>query len=148
MNPVTAIALVATLAIGALVAAQPAVNAELAGRTSDLAAAFISASVTLLVLGIVFLAFGDHGSLGKLREVPIGYLAGGIMGAAIIGVSLVTVRQLGAGGVAAAAIAGQIIVAAVLDQLGVLGLTKVPLTPLRLVGVVSLIFGTLVITLK
>jgi transporter family-2 protein len=144
----TAIALVATLAVGALVALQPPVNAELGRRTSDLGAAFLSVSVTFLVLGVVLLLFGDLGSLAKVRNVPAFYLSGGLYGAAFVAVSLVTVRYLGAGTTVAALVCAQLIVAAALDHFGVLGLDQVLLSPLRVAGIVALIVGTVLVTLR
>jgi bacterial/archaeal transporter family-2 protein len=144
----TAAALIATAAIGALVALQPPVNSELGRRTSDLGAAFISVSITFLLLGAVLLAFGDVGSLSKVRDVPAVYLTGGLYGAAFVAVSLITVRQLGAGTTIAVLVSAQLVVAALLDQLGVLGLDQVSLTPLRLAGIATLILGTVLVTVR
>ncbi len=147
-NSSTVAALLATVAIGALVALQPPVNSELGRRTSDLGAAFVSVSVTFLILGVILVAFGDPGSLSKLREVPAIYLSGGVYGAAFVAVSLITVRQLGAGTTIAVLVAAQLVVAAALDQFGVLGLDQVSLSPLRLVGIATLILGTVLVTVR
>ena len=147
LNGATILSLLAMLVVGAVVAIQPPINAELGRRTSDLAAAFISASVACLILGTIFFFFGDHSSLRELRSVPIGYFVGGLAGAAFIAGSLITVRYLGAGGVAAATIAAQLTVAAMLDAAGVLGLDPTPLTPLRLLGVAALFAGVALLTL-
>jgi len=56
------------------------------------------------------------------------------------------VRTLGAGGVVAATVTGQVIVSAVLDRYGVLGLDKSPLTPLRIGGFMLLLIGTAMVT--
>ncbi|MEA2333329.1 MAG: bacterial/archaeal transporter family-2 protein [Thermoleophilaceae bacterium] len=135
------LALAATLAVGALLALQPPVNAELARRTGDVGAALVSSGITTVVLGVILFAFGDPGSLRGLSGVPVGLLAGGLFGVAILLVTLIAVRHLGAGGVAAAAIASQLTVAAILDATGVLGLERTPLTPLRLLGIAALLVG-------
>lgn len=140
-------AVVATLLIGVLVALQPPVNAELGRRTSDLAAAFISVSITFLVLAIIFAAFGDFGSLSKVTDVPLLYLTGGIYGAAFVAVSLITVRTLGAGLTIALLISSQLIVATLLDHFGALNLEEIPLSPARLLGVAALLAGTVLIAL-
>ncbi len=144
----TVAALLATLAVGALVALQPPVNAELGRRTTDLAAAFFSVSVSFLVLGVVLLLFGDPGSLSKIRDVPLGYLSGGVYGAVFVAVSLVTVRYLGAGTTIAALVCAQLLVAAALDHYGVLGLDQVSLSPVRLIGIAALIAGTILVTIR
>jgi bacterial/archaeal transporter family-2 protein len=76
------------------------------------------------------------------------YLTGGLMGAVLVSVSLVTVRTLGAGGVAAALVCGQLVVSAVLDRLGVLGLQRVDITPARIVGIALLLAGTALVTFR
>jgi transporter family-2 protein len=63
-----------------------------------------------------------------------------------VAVSLVTVRSLGAGGVVAATVAGQLIVSALLDRAGVLGLEQVGLSPMRLLGFGLLLLGTIFVT--
>jgi transporter family-2 protein len=147
-NSTTVVSLLATLAIGALVTLQPPVNSELGKRTSDLGAAFISVSVTFLILGVILVVFGDPGSLAKVREVPAIYLSGGVYGAAFVAVSLVTVRHLGAGTTIALLVSSQLVVAALLDQFGVLGLDQLSLTPLRMAGIATLILGTVLVTVR
>ena len=145
---VTAAALVATLAMGAVVAIQPPVNAELGRRTSDLAAAFLSVGISFAVLGLIFLLFGDLGSLTRVKDVPAIYLTGGVCGALFVAVSLVTVRHLGAATTVGAFLCAQLIVAAILDQLGVLGLDQISLSPVRLLGIAALVLGTILISFR
>jgi transporter family-2 protein len=59
--------------------------------------------------------------------------------------ALVTVSSIGAGGVAAATITGQLTTSIVLDRVGFLGLDQQPITATRLAGVVLLLAGTLLI---
>lgn len=147
LTPAVVGAAAATLALGAVVALQPPVNAELGKRTSDLGAAFISVALSFLLLGVVFLAFGDLGSLSKLREVPVVYLTGGLYGALFVLVSLITVRHLGAGLTIALLIAGQLVVAALLDHYGVLGLDQIELSAVRVLGIVALLTGAILMSL-
>ncbi len=142
------LAVLATFAVGALVALQPPVNAQLARHTGVLGAAFVSFLVGTLVLGALVLLTGQATGVPRATGAPLLYLTGGLMGAALISVSLVTVRTLGAGGVVAATVCGQLVVSALLDRLGVLGLTAVGLTPLRLLGFALLLAGTFLIVLR
>ena len=144
----TVIALLATLAMGAVVAIQPAVNAELGRRSSDLAAAFFSVGISFAALGLIFILFGDLGSLAKVRHVPAIYLSGGLAGALFVAVSLVTVRYLGAAATAGAFLCAQLVVAAVLDQMGVLGLDRISLSPVRILGIATLILGSILVTIR
>jgi transporter family-2 protein len=150
MNSTSAVigALVLSLVVGGLIAAQPPINAELARRSSDLAAALFSVAISFFALAAVFLFLGDFGSLWKVRDAPPVYWTGGLLGALFVGVSLVTVRVLGAGALTAALISAQLIVAAVLDQLGAFGLDRVSFSGVRVVAVAALILGTVLMTVR
>jgi transporter family-2 protein len=86
---------------------------------------------------------GTH--LGGLRGVPWWYFAGGLIGAVFVASSLVTVRTLGAGGVVAATIAGQLTGSVVIDHFGLLGLSKQPLSAVRVIGIALLAVGVFLI---
>src|SRR5204863_4828236 len=88
---------------------------------------------------------GGFGRLGEVRHLQWYYLTGGVLGAAYVTSVLVTVRTLGAGGVTAATIAGQLTAAVVVDQLGILGLEKNVVTAPRLAGIVLLAAGTFLV---
>ena len=140
-----ALAILATITVGAIVALQPPVNSQLARHSTVLVAAFVSFFIGALALGVLVLAAGEVGSVGRAFSAPPGYLTGGLMGVALITVSLVTVRTLGAGGVVAATVTGQLVVSLLLDRWGLLGLDESPVTVARVVGVALLVAGTVLV---
>jgi bacterial/archaeal transporter family-2 protein len=140
------LAVLATLGVGALIALQPPINSELGKRTSVVAAAFITTTIAALALAALALVLGELGQVRKVPHIPPLYLTGGLMGAVLVSVSLVTVRTLGAGGVVAATVSGQLVVSAVLDRYGFLGLDRIGLTPARLTGFALLLAGTALVT--
>jgi bacterial/archaeal transporter family-2 protein len=140
------LAVLATLGVGALIALQPPINSELGKRTSVVAAAFITTTIAALVLAALALVLGEAGQVRKVPHIPPLYLTGGLMGAVLVSVSLVTVRTLGAGGVVAATVSGQLVVSAILDRYGFLGLDRIGLTPARLAGFALLLGGTALVT--
>jgi bacterial/archaeal transporter family-2 protein len=142
------LAVLATLAVGALIALQPPVNSELGKRTSVIAAAFIGTAISAVVLGVLALVLGEAGQVRRVPHIPVLYLTGGLMGAVLVSVSLVTVRTLGAGGVVAATVSGQLVVSAILDRYGFLGLDRVGLTPARVAGFALLFAGTALVTAR
>ena len=73
------------------------------------------------------------------------YLIGGLLGAAYVTTVLLTVRTLGAGGVTAATVSGQLTASVVIDRVGLLGLDETPITLGRVIGVVLLIAGTVLV---
>jgi bacterial/archaeal transporter family-2 protein len=139
------VAVIVMAAVGGLIAAQPAVNAGLGKETGSLAAALVSFGIgTLLLAGIVVVA-GEADGLAGMFDVPWYYLLGGVLGAAYVLTALIVVKEIGAGGVAAATITGQLTLSIVLDRLGVLGLEETPITWERVVGVGLLLAGTYLI---
>jgi transporter family-2 protein len=129
---------------GALVAMQPPINSKLGSAIGNFAAATLSFMVGTLALLAVTVAVGGY-HLGELRHVPWWYFVGGFIGAVFVASSLITVRTLGAGGVVAATIAGQLTFSVVIDRFGLLGLEQKPLTLARVVGVLMLALGVYLI---
>jgi len=139
------LAVVLTAVAGGLVAAQAPINSKLGKAIGTFEAATISFAIGLgLLLAIVVLS-GNVAGLGTVRHVPWWYLLGGILGAAYVSTVLVSVRTLGAGGVTAATIAGQLSMAVVIDQFGWLGVARQPLTATRVVGIALLATGVFLV---
>ena len=137
------LAVLLTAAVGGLLAAQAPTNSGLGRVIGTFQAAFLSFVVGALVLAaIAALARGGLGRIGELRGVPWYFFAGGVLGALYVTTSLVTVRSLGAGGVVAATISGQLAMGVVIDALGLFGVAKAPVTPGKLAGVALLAGGT------
>jgi len=135
------LAVVLTAAVGGLIAMQAPINSKLGKAIGTSQAAALSFLVgTALLVAIAFVA-GGFGRIGEVRHLSIVYLLGGVLGAAYVTTVLVTVRTLGAGGVTAATIAGQLTMAEVIDQLGILGVAKHPITALRVAGIAFLAVG-------
>jgi transporter family-2 protein len=136
------VAVVVMALAGGVVAIQPALNSGLGRATGGLPAAMFSFFLGGLALLIVVLIAGQVGQVGEATEVRWYYLLGGLCGALWVSFSLVAVKSIGAGGVVAATIAGQLTGAMVADQLGILGLEEIAITPARLLGAGLLALGT------
>lgn len=142
----TGIAALATVATGALIAAQAPINSMLGRSVGTFAAASLSFVVgTLVLLAITVTVGGGFGEVGEARSLSWIYLTGGVLGAAYVTTVLLTVRTLGAGGVTAATIAGQLTASVIIDRAGALGLDERPVTPGRLAGIVLLAAGVFLI---
>jgi transporter family-2 protein len=136
-------AVVLTACTGGMVALQAPVNSMLGRAVGTWQAAFVSFAIGTIALGgIAALATGGLGQIAEVRHVSWYYLTGGLLGAAYVTTILVTVRTLGAGGLVAATIAGQLAVSVVVDHFGLVGVTKHPITLGRVVGVMLLALGT------
>jgi transporter family-2 protein len=143
-----AFAIAATFAVGALVAFQPPANEQLARLVGTYGSALVSLLISLALVTTVLVFTGGFGELRGINAFRPEMALGGIAGAAIVVVTLITVRELGAGGVAAAAVTGQLILSVILDRLGIMGLEQIGLTPQRVAGVALLLAGTVLVTLR
>ena len=131
--------------VGGLIAMQPAINAGLGRETGNLAAALVSFAVGTLLLAAILILSGKAGGLSGALDVQWYYLLGGVLGAAYVFTALVTVSSIGAGGVVAATVTGQLTASVVIDRLGILGLEETPITIERVAGVALLLAGTYLI---
>ncbi len=131
--------------VGGFIALQAPINAGLGKETGNFAAALISFAVGTVILAAIVIVAGKAGGLEGATSVKWYYLAGGALGAAYVFTALATVNTIGAGGVAAATVTGQLTASVVLDRLGVLGLEEVPLSAERVIGVSLLLAGTFLV---
>lgn len=130
------------VAAGAFVGAQAPVNATLGSHVGSWQAALVNFFVGLLILLLVVgLAAGGFGGLSEVPRAPWWALLGGACGVAVVTSSLVTVGTLGAAGVTAAVIAGQLTASVVIDRLGLFGVREQPITPGRAAGIALLALG-------
>jgi bacterial/archaeal transporter family-2 protein len=139
------LAVLLTAAVGGLIALQPPINAGLGRATGSLPAALVSFAVGTLLLALIVALVGQAGGLSSTFDVRWYYLIGGLLGAGYVTVALIAVSSIGAGGVAAATITGQLTAAVVIDRLGILGLEQTPFSAARIAGVVLLLAGTFLI---
>jgi len=138
-------AVILTAGAGGLIALQAPINAGLGKATGDLAAALVSFLVGTAALLLIVVVSGKAGGISHATDVRWYYLLGGLLGAIYVANALVAVSSIGAGGVAAATVAGQLTASVVADRLGILGLEQVALSPLRILGVALLLVGTVLV---
>ena len=140
MDRGAAVALTATA--GGLIALQAPINSTLGRSVGTFQAAFMSFLVGTIALAVVAtFARGGLAQIGEVRNVAWYYLIGGLLGAVYVSSVLVTVRSLGAGGVTAATIAGQLTLAVVVDHFGWLGVERQAITLPRVAGILLLAAG-------
>ncbi|HEX6666716.1 MAG TPA: DMT family transporter [Solirubrobacterales bacterium] len=138
-------AVLLTAAAGGLIALQAPINAGLGKATGGLPAALVSFAVGSIALATIVVLSGKAGGLSSTFDVSWYYLLGGLLGAVYVANALIAVSVIGAGGVAAATVTGQLTASVVIDRLGLFGLDEVALTPERLLGVGLLLAGTALI---
>jgi len=110
---------------GCLVGMQAPINSRLGKALGSVQAAsfsFLVGTVALVLLASV--VRGGLGNLGQLGRVPWWALVGGLLGGVYVTVALVAVRTLGASGLTAVVIAGQLAISVVIDRFGLLGVAR------------------------
>ncbi|HVD37466.1 MAG TPA: DMT family transporter, partial [Solirubrobacterales bacterium] len=131
--------------VGGCIALQAPINAGLGKATGSMAAALVSFSVGTLALATVVVLSDKAGGLTSTFDVSWYYLLGGFLGALYVLNALVAVSAIGAGGVAAATVFGQLTASVAIDRLGLFGLDEVALSPQRVLGVALLLAGTVLV---
>ena len=136
MDRASAVAL--TVAVGGAFAMQAPINSALGRDIGTLPAATVSFTAGTVMLVAVTLALG--GGFGRIGQHAVWwhYVAGGLIGAAVVGVTTVAVRTLGARAMIGCILTGQLVMAAAIDQFGLLGVTQQGLSPLRVLGLLLL----------
>ena len=134
---------------GCLVGMQAPINSRLGRSVGSIQAAGVSFLVgTIALLAIATFANGGLVGIGHVTRVPWWALLGGLLGAIYVTVALVAVRTLGASGIAAAVIAGQLAVSVAIDRFGLLGVARQPIGAHRVIGLVLLVAGVALVVRK
>lgn len=141
----TGVAALAVVAAGGLVGLQAPLNAGLGRETGSLPAAAVNFMVGLAALVVILAVMGELGNVRNAPGAPWYYLVGGLMGAVYVTTALISVKTLGAGGITAATIAGQLTASVLIDRAGILGLAERPVTAERLIGIALLVAGVYLI---
>jgi transporter family-2 protein len=127
---------------GCLVGMQAPINSRLGKTIGTLPAASFSFIVgTAALVLITVIVQGGLGALGGVGRAPWWALVGGLLGAVYVATALVAVRALGAAGLTAVVIFGQLGVSVVIDRFGLLGIARHPVGAQRVIGLVLLALG-------
>ncbi len=125
---------------------QHPLNSELARTIGELPAGLVNFTVgSILLAGLVILS-GQIRSVLKAREARPQYFLGGFIGVIVVVASLSAVTVIGAAGLTAALVTGQMVGSLFLDRFGIFGLTRIPIDRIRIAAVVALLAGTYLAT--
>lgn len=135
---------------GVAITIQSGVNSQL--RTAiqhPLMAAFISFVVGTIALAILLVFSKD--SIPGLSQYPtINWYkyTGGLLGAFVVTVTLISVAQIGAGNMFVLIVAGQLVTAVLMDHFGVLGMKPNPVSLQKFFGICLLVAGAWLVNKK
>jgi bacterial/archaeal transporter family-2 protein len=134
---------------GCLVGMQAPINSRLGRTVGGVPAATFSFLVgTIALVALASVLRGGLSSLGEVGRVPWWALIGGLLGAVYVFVALEAVRTLGASGLTAVVIAGQLAISVLIDRFGLLGIAKQQIAAPRIVGLALLAAGVVLVVRK
>jgi bacterial/archaeal transporter family-2 protein len=132
--------LIAAIVVGGFTSLQSAVNIRLGQFVGSVEAALISFIVGTIALGLLLIPYGT-GGFKQIPQTPWYLLLGGLLGAAFVFGMVKIVPSIGAGTAVAGVIAGQLVVAIIIDHFGWFGLNTIRVDLYRIIGVVLLFAG-------
>jgi bacterial/archaeal transporter family-2 protein len=134
--------------VGGLLAVQGAANVQLSRAVrSPLGAATLQLGIAATALILVAAVLGTLGAVDRLDDVASWHLVGGLASAAYISAGIILFPRLGALVTMALFVAGQMVASVVLDGLGLLGLSRAPVSTDMVVGALAVIAGmTMILT--
>ena len=131
---------------GVLMAVQAPTNAVLARASgSPVLAALISFVVGTVALAALLFAGSGPRTLDGARALPWWAWVGGLYGAFFVAMAAFVVPRIGVGALLAAAVAGQLAGALLLDHYGLLGLEPRPATLACVFGLVLVFAGAFLV---
>jgi transporter family-2 protein len=143
------LALLLGVGAGCLVGMQAPINSRLGKSVGSIEAATFSFLVgTAALLLILLVARGGIGGLVHVDRAPWWALVGGLLGAVYVSVALVAVRTLGASGLTAVVIGGQLAISVAIDRFGLLGVARQSVGVQRILGLVLLAVGVVLVVRK
>ncbi len=126
--------------VGALTTIQAALNTELGKYIGGVSAALVSFGVGTATLGIFYLVSSDGGFKDAAKAPPYLWI-GGILGAMFVYGMIKLIPVVGTASVLAGVVAGQLLLAMLIDQFGWLGMQKIEFGRTRAIGAVLLLVG-------
>jgi len=143
------VAVLVGVGAGCLVGMQAPINSRLGKTVGGVqAASFSFLAGTVALVSLTFVLRGGLGSWGRIGQVPWWALVGGLLGAVYVFVALEAVRTLGASGLTAVVITGQLAISVAIDRFGLLGVAKQHVGVQRVLGLVLLLAGVVLVVRK
>ncbi|WP_462317838.1 DMT family transporter [Marinilabilia sp.] len=137
----------AALIIGGFLSVQGSINAQLSSFLKHPLQAsltnFLVGTVILILLNIILKT--SMPSLAEMKTVPWYLFLGGAIGAMFVTSVVLLIPRIGVTTMLAASIAGQLIVAAVIDHFGFFNVAVHPISLSRVAGIIMLILGIVLI---
>lgn len=135
------------VSIGAALSLQPPINAAMArGLESPLMAACVSIFISFMLIVPTWLVFSKGNvDLSQVRALPWWVLVGGLIGVVFVAGSVIVAPVLGVALFFVCVVAGQLVGAMLVDQLGAFGSTVKHVNMTELLGIVLVLVGAVLV---
>lgn len=136
------IALAVAALAGLAMAVQGTLNTALSKVTGLLEATFFVQAVAAVSSGVLLFVFGlGQGNVTAFTRAPWYTWLGGAIGVAITYCVVYAMRRAGVASATTAIIVGQILTAALIDHLGILGMERIPFPWWKVIGLAMVAIG-------
>jgi len=130
--------------VGMCISLQPVFNSNVGKATGVIEAVFISIAITFTSIALILLVVGK-GNLSQITTVPKYFLLAGLMGAAIVSLSIICIRILGPATAISIYIAAQIFFSVIIEHYGLFNINITPISLMRMIGIACMIVGVFLI---
>lgn len=120
---------------------QPPINAGLGKVINSKNATLVSLTGSIILIFIIVLTTGNIKEVTKITSISPLYWIGGIFGVIVVFTSLTVIPVLGATTTYSMIVSFQLIVGAIINQFGLFGVTRSPITLTKVLGIGFLILG-------
>ncbi|WP_461205975.1 DMT family transporter [Clostridium sp. DL1XJH146] len=135
------VAILLAIVCGVCAGLQPPINAGLGKVINSKNATLLSISVSFIIILTIVLSSGNVKEVSKATSISPIYWIGGILGVSMVFISLKIIPILGATVTYSVIVSIQLIIGAIINQLGLFGVTKTPMTLTQLGGIGFLLIG-------
>ncbi|WP_016776383.1 DMT family transporter [Anaerophaga thermohalophila] len=139
--------ILAALLIGGFLSVQGSINTQLSSFLKHPLQAsltnFLVGTVILILLNIILRT--SLPSIAEMKSVPWYLFLGGAIGAMFVTSVVLLIPRIGVTTMLAASIAGQLIIASIIDHYGFFNVTVHPISLSRIAGIIMLLLGIFLI---
>jgi transporter family-2 protein len=120
---------------------QAPINAGLGKTINSKNATLVSIAVSFAIILTVVLSNGNIKEVSKATTISPIYWIGGVLGVSMVFISVKIIPILGATITYSFIVSVQLIVGVIINQFGLFGLTKTPITISQIIGMILLFLG-------
>ncbi len=134
-------AIILAIICGICAGFQPPINAGLGKIINSKNATLVSLTGSIILILIIVLTTGNIKEVAKITSISPLYWIGGIFGVIVVFTSITVIPVLGATATYSVIVSFQLVVGAIINQFGLFGVTRSPITLTKVLGIGLLILG-------